>query len=170
MTEQDAADLVRAIREVLGFDPNAEFVRQFLACKRRLGIDDSNDLGSLVLLECIEHLQTARTIDDAELMRVLDRVFHRVVRAARSYHSRRLPLSGDEAALPEQEFETSPLLMDISALARRLSPIDLEVFERYMLDEHSTVRGVADELRISPSALSRSIARLRVEIRKMLDT
>ena len=83
-----ATFLANCIRDELGVEIPDHFAAQFLSHVRRLGSVDYEDFGSLVLLECEEKRRSRQPLDEQELLRLLDRIRHRVVRKAR----RELPL------------------------------------------------------------------------------
>jgi len=84
-----AARLAETLRDVLGLDPPPNFEPRFIAHARRVGPSNVEDLGSLLLLECLEERDAGRPMDGPAILRALERVVKRLERAAR----REVPLT-----------------------------------------------------------------------------
>jgi hypothetical protein len=78
-----ASRLIEILQRELRLDLPPGFAKVFLWHAKKVGSSNYEDLGSLLLLECLEARNKGVTLDAKEVARALDRVRHRVVREIR---------------------------------------------------------------------------------------
>jgi hypothetical protein len=142
----------------MGIDLPINFASIFIWNAKRLdGWIDHEDLGSLLMLECQEQRTAGHTPPPVEVLRMLDRIRHRLVR-----QSMRTPGSGDNIAnLPSGQPREAE-----STIAQFIKSLDCDstvLFEMRYIDGLSMAK-IGMELGIPQSTLYRKLAKLQADL------
>lgn len=141
-----ASQFAAVSREVFGVPPTAEAARAFAANAHRLPPSERGDFLSLVVLEGLEARAAGLLANERELVRVLDRVRHRLVRQARRALANRAD-SGAAGAAASPPSVTPSEVTAVQEQFRRtlatLSPAHLLLFEETMVRRQSVGRAAA---------------------------
>jgi hypothetical protein len=155
-----AKELAHCLERGFGLTVRDDFVRQFVFHAHRLRPSEYEDLGSLVLLECHEQLLAEKTIDSAELKRIIDRVQHRLSRAT-SRERTVDPLNLDWVPARFVRGDScTPDLDDLLSTLQQLSALHVLLFEMHYV-QGCPVQQICEELRISPATVYRRLEDIR---------
>ena len=161
-----AAFLAECLEQLFGLRLPANFADAFAWHARRLGSrTDYEDFASLVLLECQERRQAGEPIAADDVLRLLDRVRHRLMR-----QSNKIPQTGRDLATIAAPEEKPPLSGKESVVAGFLDKLDcqtLVVFKMRYLDEMS-VAEISDFLGIPASTIYRWLSAARDQFKVFL--
>jgi DNA-binding CsgD family transcriptional regulator len=123
------------------------------------------DLGSLLLIECLEAKQSGVLLDAKELRKSIDRVRHRISREALAYRQRHQPWSGEanvsRVSPPDQRSIDIETVRD---LLHGLSSRELKAIEMWM--EDASAVEIAQELGISYANARQIINRTLYKLRR----
>src|SRR5690348_2679038 len=101
MRYQDASEYTKGLANELqsiGAVLPQNFNRMFLGHARRLSQGSHSDLGTLLIIECLEAKKQGIALTAIEIQRAIDRVRHRLSREATAIRERFAPLPNDLAA------------------------------------------------------------------------
>jgi DNA-binding transcriptional ArsR family regulator len=136
----------------------AELERSLSAHFARVGRSNFDDLGSWVLIECLEKYRGGAGVDWAEVLRAADRIRRRIAR--RRARERALP-DADVAVAAAASSPSSAV--DLESLLKNLPRTDLIIFHGFYLDGEKPI-DIGERLGMSQAQVYR---RLR-EVRNML--
>jgi hypothetical protein len=149
-----AARFARLLRDSLKIDLPESLEHVFIRQAKRVGVANYEDLGSWVLLECLERKASGEVMSQEGVFRAIDRVRKRITRRAR-----RLLISGailgqlaePPRAIPEK---TNLIVNEFREILSGLSPIHVLVFDCLFLNKKGA-KEVAAELNLSLATVYR---------------
>lgn len=139
--------------------------RRFAYHVQRLGTSNEADLLSSVTLECLEELKKGGTVDDAAVLRIVDRVAQRLVRQVRRTGIPLLEEVPAEPTILPGEIDTFIASLRQKLLA--LSPLHLELFDRCVVGTESVSR-LSKESGLPRRTLTRRLGEIREAVRDLL--
>ncbi|MEQ8791760.1 MAG: sigma-70 family RNA polymerase sigma factor [Pirellulaceae bacterium] len=151
--------LAHCLSGELGISVPQNFGEQFVRHARRLGSIEYEDLGALVLLECCERRESR--ISEAELRKMIDRIRHKLARAARR-HAGVAP--ADERITAPSQLASRELESRLSIFCESLSDEERTIFSLMYVDGLSP-KQVASLLNISLATVYRRIADLKARFK-----
>jgi hypothetical protein len=145
-----SAYLAQLLRNIIGVELPHNFENIFLSHAARVGTSNFEDLGSLIVLECIEVKSHGIDVNSDTLNRIIDRVRHRIARGIR-----REVQSNYEPADPRRPVPDKLDLREFFEIAKaQLSPLHVLLFEQHYLDGRR-IDDLAAELGLSKSTAYR---------------
>jgi len=133
----------------------AKLERSLSAHLARVGRSNFDDLGSWVLLECLEKYRGGATVDWAEVLRAADRIRHRITR--QQTRERALP----DANVAVDAAAASPSsAIDLKSLLEKLPQTDLIIFHSFYL-EGKKAADIGERLGMSPAQVYRRLSDVR---------
>ena len=173
MSVRDAAgyahELAGALNQIGAALPEG-FERFFLLQSRRIGECAHGDLGTLLMIECLEAKRAGRVLDAAEVRKALDRVRHRLSREA-STERRRFRQLADSDLADRGESTVGRDLDNLDTIRLLLS--GLTVREKLALESYAqgdTSEEIGASLNLSASAVRQCLTRIRKKIRERFPT
>lgn len=162
--------LAEELRKVLEIDLPNNFERIFLRHISLIGMNNYAELGSLVMLECLEKKAQGKDIDGDELLRIVDRIRHRIVRQARREipvdMAKNFAMRGIRADINP---ERTALLRDIlSKFLKHLSPLQVFLFNYFFIEGNKDKKQILDSLNISQATLYRRLEDIRKAFRDFM--
>jgi hypothetical protein len=142
--ESYASRLAQLIHDELGVELPSNFEGIFRFHAEKVGPSNYEDLGSWVLLECLEEKRRGE-LDAKAVIRAVDRIRHRITRMTKREVKAiaEPPNRGPAAKSPWQEVSDF-----LSSANSELSPLEVLVFQRHFL-EGETIASLATELGLS---------------------
>ncbi|MGE0481863.1 MAG: RNA polymerase sigma factor [Phycisphaerae bacterium] len=158
-------NLVDCLERGLGVSVPEGFKQSFFFHIGKLNVSDYEDMTSLIILECQEALVAGSELDKEMLVRIVDRVRHRLSRARG-----RLQLIDPqrEPAPPSVEPDVSLDILDevLNALAA-ISPLHVTLFElRYV--RHQQLNEISEALKMSRATVYRRLSEVRSAVSPLL--
>jgi ATP/maltotriose-dependent transcriptional regulator MalT len=152
--------------KVLGATLPTTFRRDFIRYATRAGEDAYDELGQLLLLECLQVADSHKPLDEHEVTRALDRVRQKLIRRAKRWRERIRPfanrsVAGHRDSTPDKVVEYRDSLR---MLLSQLSARDLMLVE--MVADGTSRAEIAHHLGMKNSSVVRThLSRLRARFR-----
>jgi hypothetical protein len=159
-------DAVEVLRTVLQIPLGNECSRVYNANARRVGTANREEFDTLVLLECAQE-QEKGSLREEDVIRVIDRVRHRIIRRLR-HRAVTLPSPEQVEARPSSPpTEAAAFLEACHRELKEWKPNLLALFELYL--GGLSGRQIAAELGISTPTVSRKLHEIRKFLSQRLD-
>jgi RNA polymerase sigma factor (sigma-70 family) len=133
----------------------AELERSLSAHFARVGRSNFDDLGSWVLLECLEKYRGGTKVDWAEVLRAADRIRRRITRQ----HARERALPDADVAVDAAASSPSSAI-DLKSLLKNLPQTDLVIFHSFYL-EGKKPADIGERLGMSQAQVYRRLGTVR---------
>jgi RNA polymerase sigma factor (sigma-70 family) len=152
--------------KTIGADLPAEFLERFLFHARRVGEGAHADLGSLLVIECLEARRSGKALDAVEIGRALDRVRHRLVREASSWQ-RWFRQLGDSDVVDRRGSSTDQRVDDIDTIRLVLSALTpRESLALEWFAQGRTSEEIGASLGVSSATVRQWLSRVRKRLRR----
>lgn len=163
-----ASSLAEKLQTVLQIKLPRNFNYLFIQNALRVGVDNYQDFGSLIILECLEEKERGKEVHEKELSHIIDRVRHRITRQVH----REVPVNTIESVEREavRGLEKMALLRkDFSTFLKHLSSLHLIIFHHFFLEENSDREKMLKALKISQATFYRELRELKKLLRNFVD-
>ena len=154
---------------LIGAEVPRDFGKMFLLHLRRMGTaagENREDLGSLLLSECLKAKAEEKPLTGREVTLALDRVRHRIVRAAETRKRSVFRLRDRSPPTTGQMIDKTPKLDQLDSL--RLILTELTTEELHIVDllsQEVELSKIAASLGIPFDALRKKVSRFRSKMR-----
>jgi hypothetical protein len=133
----------------------------------RIGISNYVELGSWIMIECLEKKKKEEYIDEQTLLRIIDNIRHRIARRMRHEGPQKI-LTNEEIDTRTNIEETALLRHRFSIFLKNLSYDEIRIFEYFFIEEEKDKEKIIKELEISQATFYRRLERIKQKFRHFI--